>query len=84
MKAGMIDTESNITPVRCYSAHEAVPDAARPLPPVIVLHGPFGLNAFARVTANRFASEEFYALAPDFYATPVSFAAAPDVAGAAV
>lgn len=75
----MIDMESNTTLVQCYPAHEAVPDGVGPFPPVIVLHGEFGLNAFVTATANRLAQEGFYALAPDFYATPVSFAAvAPD------
>jgi carboxymethylenebutenolidase len=79
MRAGMIDMESNTTLVQCYPAHEAVPDGTGPFPPVIVLHGPFGLNAFIRATTNRLASQGFYALAPDFYATPVSFAGvAPD------
>ncbi len=75
MKAGMIDMESNTTLVQCYPAHEAVPDGGGPFPPVIVVHGPFGLNGFARTTTNRLATDGFYALAPDFYATPISFAA---------
>ncbi len=79
MRAGMVDMESNTTLVQCYPAHEAVPDGHGPFPAVIVIHGPFGLNPFTVLTANRLAHEGFYALAPDFYASPTSFAdVAPD------
>lgn len=75
MQARMIDMEVNITLVQCYPAHEALPDGDGPFPAVIVIHGPFGLNAAAKLVANRLAREGFYVLAPDFYASPTSYAA---------
>jgi carboxymethylenebutenolidase len=72
--AGMIDMESNTTLVQCYPAHQAVPAGEGPFPPVVVLHDRFGLNSHTRHVANRLAHEGFYALAPDFYGSPTSFA----------
>jgi carboxymethylenebutenolidase len=71
--------EVNTTLVQCYPAHEALPDGDGPFPAVILIHGAFGLNDEARLAGTRLAREGFYVLAPDFYASPVSYAAvAPD------
>ena len=70
----MIDMESNTTLVQCYPAHEAVPDGDGPFPAVLLLHDRFGLTPHLRGVANRLARAGFYALAPNLYAFPASFA----------
>ena len=74
MRGGMIDMESNTTLVQCYPAHEAVPDGEGSFPPVLLLHDEFGLTPHLRGVANRLAGAGFYALAPNLYALPTSFA----------
>src|SRR5271167_2778619 len=79
MRAGMIDMESNTTLVQNFPAHEAIPDGAGPFPAAVVFHDRFGLSAHVRGVANRLAQQGFYALVPNFYALPSSFASvAPD------
>ncbi|HEY3202257.1 MAG TPA: dienelactone hydrolase family protein [Thermoanaerobaculia bacterium] len=74
MRAGMIDMESNTTLVQNFPAHEAMPDGRGPFPAVVIFHDRFGLSAHVRGVANRLARAGFYALAPNFYALPTSFA----------
>ena len=84
MHAGMIDMESNTTLVQCYPAHEAYPDGAEPLPPVLVLHDRFGLTPFVRGAATRLARQGFYTLTPNLYSVCASFVdVAPDFMRAA-
>ena len=79
MHAGMIDMESNTTLVQNFPAHEAIPDGEGPFPAVVVFHDRFGLSVHVRGVANRLAQLGFYALVPNFYALPSSFASvAPD------
>lgn len=80
MRAGMIDMESNTTLVQCFPAHEAIPDGEGSFPAVLLLHDEFGLTPHLRGVANRLAGAGFYALAPNLYAFPASFAeAAPEL-----
>jgi carboxymethylenebutenolidase len=74
MHAGMIDMESNTTLVQNFPAHAAIPDGAGPFPAVVVFHDRFGLSTHVRGVANRLAQLGFYALVPNFYALPSSFA----------
>jgi len=74
-RAGMIDLESNPTLVQQYPAHEAVPGGeGSPFPVVLVFHDVFGLDSQVRNTVNRLAHQGFYAVAPNFYASPFSTA----------
>ncbi len=74
MHAGMIDMESNTTLVQNFPAHEAIPEGAGPFPAAVVFHDRFGLSTHVRGVANRLAQQGFYALVPNFYALPSSFA----------
>jgi len=74
VRAGMVDMESNTTLVQSFPAHEAVPEGRGPFPPVVVFHDAFGLTVRMRGIVNRLAREGFYAIAPNFYALPSSFA----------
>jgi carboxymethylenebutenolidase len=66
--------ESNTTLVQGFPAHAASPRGSGPFPAIVLFHDHFGLAPSTRGIANRLAREGFYALAPNFYALPASFA----------
>jgi carboxymethylenebutenolidase len=57
---------SIVTPDASFGAYLASPTAGRG-PGIVVIQEIFGVNAFVRATADSFAAQGFFALAPDLF-----------------